>query len=83
MTVGTITSDTQFTSHPNSTTESPTLNLDMNFDPPTLFTLTRALAVEANLDVAPLDGIVQLGGYQYLFTTGSPPSTRKRDNMYT
>lgn len=40
----------------------------MNFDPAALFTVTRALAVEANLNVAPLDEIVRLGGIQYLQT---------------
>jgi hypothetical protein len=83
LTVGTISSDEAFTSDPKKQTASPQLNLDMNFDHPTLFTLTRALAVEAGLDVAPLDGIVELGGYQYLFTTGDKPSKVKRDNLYT
>lgn len=49
----------------------------MNFDPAALFTVTRALAVEAGLDPAPLDGIVQLGGIQYLMTTGQPPVKRQ------
>jgi hypothetical protein len=53
----------------------------MNFDPAALFTITRALAVQAGLDVAPLDAIVQLGGIQYLTTT--PPSSRRRANEFT
>lgn len=81
--VGTIASEEAFTSEPRSITASPRLNLDMNFDHATLFTLTRALAVEAGLDVAPLDGMVDLGGYEYLFTTGEPPSRMKRANLYT
>lgn len=49
----------------------------MNFDPAALFTVTRALALEAGLDVAPLDAIVQLGGIQYLsIMDDSSPSKR-------
>lgn len=81
--LGTINTDTDFTSKPKSKTTSPQLDLDMNFDPVALFTITRALAVEAGLDVAPLDGIVDLGGYQYLKTTGPAPSKHRRDNLYT
>jgi len=55
----------------------------MNFDPSALFTVTRALAVEAGLDVAPLDGIVQLGGIQYLSITGNTPSVQRRANIFT
>lgn len=66
--LGTIDSKTNFLSAPKTTTVSPILNLAMNFDPAALFTLTRSLAVEAGLDVAPLDEIVQLGGIQYLST---------------
>lgn len=73
-----------FSAAGKQTTVSPPLNLDMNYDPPTLFTLTRALAVDAGLDVAPLDGIVALGGYQYVASTDAdsgPPS--RRANIYT
>ncbi|KAG6813669.1 hypothetical protein H0H92_008517 [Tricholoma furcatifolium] len=80
--LGTINADVNFTSAPNSTTESPTLNLDMNFDPAALFTVTRALAVEAGLDVAPLDAIVQLGGIQYLTITGDAPTSSRRANIF-
>jgi hypothetical protein len=55
----------------NSTTKSPELNLDMNFDPSALFTVTRSLAVQAGLDVIPLDAIVKLGGYSYLQTAST------------
>ncbi|KAJ3518119.1 hypothetical protein NLJ89_g70 [Agrocybe chaxingu] len=75
--LGSIEQEVTFNSAPKSTTESPLLNLDMNFDPSALFTVTRALAVEAGLDVAPLDSIVQIGGYQYLSTT----SASKREIM--
>ncbi|CAA7259257.1 unnamed protein product [Cyclocybe aegerita] len=69
--LGSIEQEVTFNLAPKSTTESPSLNLDMNFDPSALFTVTRALAVEAGLDVAPLDSIVQIGGYQYLSTTSA------------
>ncbi|KAK1218918.1 hypothetical protein PQX77_018360 [Marasmius sp. AFHP31] len=81
--LGTIDTATDFTSEPKSATTSPELNLNMNFDPVSLFTVTRALAVDAGLDTRQLDGIVELGGYQYLKTTGPPPSQEKRANIYT
>ncbi|PPQ99716.1 hypothetical protein CVT24_009699 [Panaeolus cyanescens] len=78
--LGTIDQDVSFRTAPNSTTESPELDLNMNFDPNALFTVTRALAVEAGLDVAPLDAIVRLGGFHYLSTTNAPvPSKRQAD----
>lgn len=73
--LGTIDEDTNFKTAPKSTTKSPELNLNMNFDPAALFTVTRALAVEAGLDAAPLDAIVKLGDIQYLQTT--QPSIRR------
>ena len=79
--LGTINQEVKFTSAPKSTTESPVLNLDMNFDPSSLFTVTRALAVEAGLNVAPLDSIVSLGGFNYISTTSEfkRPSKRQAD----
>lgn len=76
--LGTINQDVKFTSAPKSTTDSPVLNLDMNFDPSSLFTLTRALAVEAGLNVSPLDSIVSLGGFHYLSTTSEVSQSSKR-----
>ncbi|ESK92921.1 hypothetical protein Moror_8994 [Moniliophthora roreri MCA 2997] len=83
--LGSIDSTTDFDSQPHSKTTSPELDLNMNFDPNALFTITRALAVEAGLDTAQLDGIVELGGYSYLSTTGNPPevSNSRRANIYT
>ncbi|KAL0580357.1 hypothetical protein V5O48_000210 [Marasmius crinis-equi] len=81
--LGSIDTSTDFTSQPHSETTSPELNLNMNFDPASLFTVTRALAVEAGLDTRQLDGIVELGGYQYLKTTGPEPSKERRANIYT
>ena len=76
-----------------STTTSPNLNLDLNLDPQTLFTVTRSLAVKAGLPTEQLDGIVTLGGYHYLSTTSqkrevieaeiAARSLEKRDNIYT
>ncbi|KAG6891741.1 hypothetical protein C0992_006161 [Termitomyces sp. T32_za158] len=80
--LGNIESNVNFKSAPNSTTESPTLDLNMNFDPATLFTVTRALAVEAGMDVDPLDAIVNLGGIKYLSITGEPPKTQRRANIF-
>ncbi|KAF9071074.1 hypothetical protein BDP27DRAFT_1419362 [Rhodocollybia butyracea] len=82
ITLGTIQSSTNFSSAGKSNTTSPSLPLNMNFDPASLFTVTRALAVEAGEDVAPLDGIVALGGYTYLMTTGPPVSTQSDPSLY-
>ncbi|KAI6121372.1 hypothetical protein F5141DRAFT_1186618 [Pisolithus sp. B1] len=62
---------TDFSAAGKATTMSPPLALNMNYDPPTLFTLTRVLALQAGLDVAPLDGIVALGGYEYVPSTNA------------
>jgi hypothetical protein len=66
MTLGKIEQDTNFACAGKSTTTSPDLNFDMNLDPATMFTVLRNLAVEAGLDIAQVDGIVALGGYQYV-----------------
>ncbi|KAK7064212.1 hypothetical protein R3P38DRAFT_3165227 [Favolaschia claudopus] len=85
--LGTINSTSKFTNPGKTTTTSPNLDLDMNFDPSTLFSLTRRLALEANLDVAPLDQIVELGDISYLpaASTSSSPVKRgiRRDNLFT
>ncbi|PSR74678.1 hypothetical protein PHLCEN_2v9644 [Hermanssonia centrifuga] len=60
--LGTINTSTKFSSNGKSTTMSPDLDMNMNFDPVTLFTLTRALAVKAGESMAQLDSIVVLGG---------------------
>ncbi|KIM45161.1 hypothetical protein M413DRAFT_332807 [Hebeloma cylindrosporum] len=80
--LGSINEDVNFSSAPKSTTDSPTLNLDMNFDPDALFTVTRALAVEAGLDVAPLDSIVQLGGFHYLSASEATPVTKRQGTLF-
>ncbi|KAF7321550.1 hypothetical protein MKEN_00676000 [Mycena kentingensis (nom. inval.)] len=87
LTLGTINSDTKFSNKGKSSTTSPALDLDMNFDPATLFSLTRRLALEAGLNTDPLDQIVQLGDIQYLpqAATSSSPIKRHfaRDNIFT
>lgn len=82
--LGNIQTATNFSAAGKSTTTSPPLDLDMNFDPSMLFTLTRVLAVQAGLDPTPLDGIVALGGYNYVSATNadSTPVSR-RSNIYT
>ena len=94
--LGNILTTTNFTAAGKTTTTSPDLDLNLNFDPAALFTLTRVLAVDSGLATAQLDGIVALGGYNYVTATtaDAPPSSkrevtseavqlRKRDNIYT
>ncbi|OJT10827.1 hypothetical protein TRAPUB_12696, partial [Trametes pubescens] len=69
--LGTIQTPTNFSSPGKATSSSPTLDLDLNMDPPSLFTITRLLAQEAGLGTEQLDMIVALGGYQYLNVDGS------------
>jgi hypothetical protein len=93
ITLGTIATATSFTSAGKSSTTSPSLDLNLNFDPAALFTLTRVLAVEAGEDPTQLDGIVKLGGYSYISATNDDAPTKKRevalrdntkrDNIYT
>ncbi|KAI0773181.1 hypothetical protein BD413DRAFT_603560 [Trametes elegans] len=77
ITLGTIQTPTNFSSPGKETSSSPALDLDLNMDPQSLFTVTRLLAEEAGLDTAQLDAIVQLGGYHYLDAGGS--GSRKRE----
>lgn len=59
---------------------SPTLSFGLNLYPPDIFSLLRQLVVDQGMDPTPLDGIVQLGGYQYVPTTTGPkpPGVRSR-----
>ncbi|KAI0305626.1 hypothetical protein B0F90DRAFT_1815219 [Multifurca ochricompacta] len=83
--LGTIGTATNFTSAGKSTVSSPSLDLDLNMDPPALFTVTRLCAIAAGLRTEQLDGIVQLGGYQYLPATngGGSSTNQKRGNIYS
>lgn len=64
--LGAINTQTTFDSKGNSTTVSPNLDMIINLDPPSLFTVLRVLAVQAGLPTEQIDGIVALGGYTYL-----------------
>lgn len=64
--MGTIQQSTNFAVAGKQSTESPDLDFNLNLDPATLFTVLRLLAVEAGLPTDQLDGIVALGGYQYI-----------------
>jgi hypothetical protein len=84
--LGSIRASTNFASVGRSTTNSPHLDLEINMDPAALFTVTRLCAVAAGLSTEQLDGIVEIGGYKYLQTTGgdgSSASSKKRANIYT
>jgi hypothetical protein len=64
--LGTIQQSTDFAVVGHQSTTSPDLDLDLNLDPPSMFTLVRLLAIDAGLGTDQLDGIVALGGYQYI-----------------
>ena len=84
--LGTIGTSTNFASAGRSTTNLPNLDLEMNTDPAALFTVTHLCAVAAGLSTEQLDGIMGIGGYEYLQTTGggrSSTSSKKRGNIYT
>ncbi|KAI0072486.1 hypothetical protein K474DRAFT_1678619 [Panus rudis PR-1116 ss-1] len=97
ITLGSINQDVAFDASGHSTTTSPNFNLEMNLNPPDIFTVTRKLATLAGLGTDQLDGIVALGGYEYVTATDDdsaparPSSSasnssgaQKRDtNMYT
>ena len=90
--LGSINQTVTFPAGAKATSKSPSLNLDMNLDPSSIFSVTRALAVDAGLQTEQLDGIVALGGISYVRTTDedSPNATKrevvevgKRANIYT
>ncbi|KEI38050.1 uncharacterized protein L969DRAFT_18838 [Mixia osmundae IAM 14324] len=73
--LGSIVTDTNFVAAGKAATVSPSLPFGLNLYPPDIFSLLRELVLEAGLNPDYLDGIVQLGGYQYVPTTGA--GTRK------
>lgn len=84
VTLGQISSTDSWTANGKSATNSPELNMDLNMDPSSLFTVTKVLAHNAGLDTAALDGLVALGGYQYVPTSGNTKRALvTRDNLYT
>jgi hypothetical protein len=66
LSMGTIQQSTNFAVAGKQSTTSPDLDFNLNLDPSTLFTVLKLLAEEAGLRTDQLDGIVALGGYQYL-----------------
>ena len=81
--LGNIDTGVSFSAAGKSKTTSPSLDLDMNFDPAALFTITRVLAVEVGLDPSPLDAIVQIGGIQYLPLARRDLGAVRRGNQFT
>jgi hypothetical protein len=55
------------------------LDSNLNLFPPDIFSLLRALVVDAGLPTEQLDGIVALGGYTYTPSTGAGSRLAKRD----
>ena len=51
---------------------------DLNLYPPDIFSLLRALAVDAGLGTEQLDGIVALGGYAYVPTSPNPSGAARQ-----
>ncbi|GAA5937070.1 uncharacterized protein JCM15063_000146 [Sporobolomyces koalae] len=76
--VGSIITNTNFPAAGKSETDSPTLPFNLNLYPPDIFSLLRALAVSAGLPTEQLDGIVALGGYQYVPTAATADALQAR-----
>lgn len=62
--VGAINQNTQFNALGKAATVSPNMGFGLNLYPPDVFSLLRQLVVDSGMDPTPLDGIVQMGGYQ-------------------
>ncbi|KAL8287086.1 hypothetical protein RQP46_004092 [Phenoliferia psychrophenolica] len=80
--VGSIVTPTDFLAKGHTANISPVLDFNLNLYPPDIFTLLRVLAGEAGLPTDQIDGIVKLGGYSYVNTTGTP-SLVKRNELDT
>ncbi|KAL9935874.1 hypothetical protein V8E36_005451 [Tilletia maclaganii] len=71
-----------------SVSGSPPIPTLLNLNPPDIFALVRALAVQSGQDVAPIDAIVQLAGYQLSpvtdANTGTRPASKRSvdDDLY-
>ncbi|GJN94719.1 hypothetical protein Rhopal_007810-T1 [Rhodotorula paludigena] len=74
--VGSIVTNTNFDATGRANSDSPTLPFNLNLYPPDIFTLLRSLAQEQGLSTEQLDGIVQIGGYEYVATTPNPAPSR-------
>ncbi|KAF8502969.1 hypothetical protein JB92DRAFT_3098854 [Gautieria morchelliformis] len=83
LSLGTIQTSTNFPASGKSTTTSPMLDLNMNLDPPTIFTLLRCLTVQAGQRTDQIDVIVSLGGIQYISSSdadGTKVSQKRQGN---
>ncbi|KAF8532685.1 hypothetical protein JB92DRAFT_3103425 [Gautieria morchelliformis] len=83
LSLGTIQTFTNFPASGKSTTTSPMLDLNMNLDPPTIFTLLRCLTVQAGQRTDQIDVIVSLGGIQYISSSdadGTKVSQKRQGN---
>ncbi|GAA5897781.1 hypothetical protein JCM8208_000260 [Rhodotorula glutinis] len=76
--VGNIVTNTASEFNGRANTDSQTLPFDLNLYPPDIFSLLRALAVDAGLGTEQLDGIVALGGYAYVPTSPNPSSAARQ-----
>ncbi|KAK0522484.1 hypothetical protein OC834_006266 [Tilletia horrida] len=66
-----------------SVTGSPAIPILLNLNPPDIFALLRALAVQSGEDVSPLDAIIAIAGYQLAPVTDAntgPRPASKRSN---
>lgn len=54
---------------------------DLNLYPPDIFSLLRALVVDAGLPTEQLDGIIALGGYTLTPSTPNPTSRRAKRSL--
>jgi hypothetical protein len=83
--LGSIAQPVTFPAKGKTTTTSPQLDFTINLDPPSILTVLRALAVDGNLGTSQIDGILALGGYQYLpivnTTATEKPAAAKRDSL--
>lgn len=62
--IGAINQNTELNALGKSASISPPMGFGLNLYPPVVFSLLRQLVVDSGMDPAPLDGIVQIGGYQ-------------------
>ncbi|KAK0542857.1 hypothetical protein OC846_006614, partial [Tilletia horrida] len=78
--VADINTDLDFLANGKSVTGSPAIPILLNLNPPDIFALLRALAIQSGQDVGPIDAIVNLAGYKLSpvtdANTGPRPSSR-------
>ncbi|KAF8525642.1 hypothetical protein JB92DRAFT_3093617 [Gautieria morchelliformis] len=79
LSLGTIQTSTNFPASGKSTTTSPMLDLNMNLEPPTIFTPLRRLTAQAGQRTDQIDVIVSLGGIQYISSSDADGTTLQSD----